>query len=273
MRGIYAYHVRTNGWNDIGYNFLIDRCGHVFEGRYGGITKPVVGAHARGFNTGSAGIAMIGTFTSAPPTRAARRSLRELIAWRLDLATSIPPRGLLMMTATGNERFPAGARLRLRAVSGHRDTGARPARARRSTRCCRGSPPSARASGCPRSSHPRVEGVAQAARARTRCAPIRFRATLSQAADWTLTVRGPAASWPSHSGHGDAVDWTWPGTVPLLPGGAYRWTLATAGARPVRLALGTLPDWGVAGVPVAVSGDIASGGVAESGSRATAMCS
>jgi hypothetical protein len=51
--------------------------------------------------------------------------------------------------------------------------------------------------------------------------------------------------------------------VPLLPGGAYRWTLTTAGARSVRLALGTLPDWGVAGVPVAVSGDIASGGGAD----------
>ncbi|HVI17544.1 MAG TPA: peptidoglycan recognition protein [Gaiellales bacterium] len=124
VRGIYAYHVLANGWNDIGYNFLIDRCGRVFEGRYGGITRPVVGAHARGFNTGSAGIAMIGTFTSTPPTRAARRALRELIAWRLDLAHVDPTSKVLMTTTTGNERFPPGTRLRLRAVSGHRDTGA-----------------------------------------------------------------------------------------------------------------------------------------------------
>jgi hypothetical protein len=82
------------------------------------------------------------------------------------------------------------------------------------------------------------------------------------AADWTLTVRGPDGVVATHNGHGDAVDWTWPGAVPLLPGGAYRWKLATAGARPVRLALGTLPDWGVGGVPVAVFGDIASGDVA-----------
>jgi len=100
VRGIYAYHVLANGWNDIGYNFLIDRCGRVFEGRYGGITRPVVGAHARGFNTGSSGIAMIGTFTSTPPTRAARRSLRELIAWRLDLAHVDPTSKVLMTTAT-----------------------------------------------------------------------------------------------------------------------------------------------------------------------------
>ena len=76
-------------------------------------------------------------------------------------------------------------------------------------------------------------------------------------------MRGPDGVVATHNGHGDAVDWTWPGAVPLLPGGAYRWKLTTAGARPVRLALGTLPDWGVGGVPVAVSGDIASGGVAD----------
>ena len=124
VRGIYAYHVLTNGWDDIGYNFLIDRCGRVFEGRWGGIAKPVVGAHARGFNTGSAGIAVIGTFTSSPPTRAARRALRHLIAWRLDVAHVDPSSRLVMTTAGGNERFPAGAHVRLRAVSGHRDTGA-----------------------------------------------------------------------------------------------------------------------------------------------------
>ena len=84
VRGIYAYHVLTNGWNDIGYNFLIDRYGHVFEGRYGGVTRPVVGAHARGFNTGSSGIAMIGTFTStaAHPGRSAVASGADRMAAR-----------------------------------------------------------------------------------------------------------------------------------------------------------------------------------------------
>ena len=262
VRGIYAYHVLSNGWNDIGYNFLIDRCGHVFEGRYGGVTRPVIGAHARGFNTGSAGIAMIGTFTSTPPTRAARRSLRELIAWRLDLAHVDPTSKVLMTTATGNERFPPGTRLWLRAVSGHRDTGATSCPGTALYRLLPRIAASARRIGLPKIFNPRVKGSLKRL-GQDAVAPIRFRATLSQTADWTLTVHGPAGVVAIHNGHGDAVDWTWPGTVPLLPGGAYRWTLATEGARPVRLALGTLPDWGVAGVPVAVSGDIASGGVAD----------
>jgi hypothetical protein len=262
VRGIYAYHVLANGWNDIGYNFLIDRCGRVFEGRYGGITRPVVGAHARGFNTGSAGIAMIGTFTSTPPTRAARRALRELIAWRLDLAHVDPTSKVLMTTTTGNERFPPGTRLRLRAVSGHRDTGATSCPGAALYRLLPRIAASVRRIGLPKIFDPRVKGSLRRL-GQDGVAPIRFRATLSEAAGWTLIVRGPDGVVATHDGHGDAVDWTWPGAVPLLPGGAYRWTLATAGARPVRLALGTLPDWSLAGIPVAASGDVTSGGVSD----------
>ncbi|MDX6436301.1 MAG: hypothetical protein QOK34_1135, partial [Gaiellaceae bacterium] len=72
VRGIEVYHVKGNGWNDIGYNFLVDKYGQVFEGRYGGIDKPVIGAHAEGFNTGSVGVAVLGNYGSAAPPAAAR---------------------------------------------------------------------------------------------------------------------------------------------------------------------------------------------------------
>ena len=74
IRSIYTYHVRSNGWNDIGYNFLVDAYGRIFEGRAGGIDKPVIGAHTGGFNTGSVGIAVIGNGSSRRSPR--RRRMR-----------------------------------------------------------------------------------------------------------------------------------------------------------------------------------------------------
>ena len=91
VRSDYLYHVRTRGWNDIGYNFLVDRYGRVFEGRYGGVTRAVLGAHAGGFNTNSTGVALLGTFTTARPTGPMLAALQRLLAWKLDL-THVDPR-------------------------------------------------------------------------------------------------------------------------------------------------------------------------------------
>ena len=77
MRGIEVYHVKSNGWNDIGYNFLVDRYGTVYEGRYGGIDRNVIGAYARGFNTGSIGVAVIGTFSTRSDPGCGRDVARE----------------------------------------------------------------------------------------------------------------------------------------------------------------------------------------------------
>ncbi|HEX4776975.1 MAG TPA: N-acetylmuramoyl-L-alanine amidase, partial [Acidimicrobiia bacterium] len=71
VRGIYTYSVVTLGYCDMMYNFLVDKYGQIFEGRYGGVDKPVLGAHAIGFNSESVGIALIGNYVSTAPSAAA----------------------------------------------------------------------------------------------------------------------------------------------------------------------------------------------------------
>ena len=85
VRGIYAYHTQSLHWNDIAYNFLIDRFGTVYEGRYGGVARGVVGAHVYGFNTGSTGVSVMGTFIDEPPPAEAVTSLERLLAWKLGI--------------------------------------------------------------------------------------------------------------------------------------------------------------------------------------------
>ncbi|HEX2807779.1 MAG TPA: peptidoglycan recognition protein, partial [Kineosporiaceae bacterium] len=122
IRGEYAYHALSLGWNDIGYNFLVDKCGTVYEGRYGGIDRPVIGAQTYGFNTNSAGIAVIGTYTgtSAPP--AVLASVARLAAWKLSLA-GLSPTGTstLVESASDSHGFIGGRSYVLPTISGHRD--------------------------------------------------------------------------------------------------------------------------------------------------------
>ena len=122
VRAIELYHVKGNGWNDIGYNFLVDRFGTVYEGRYGGIERNVVGAHAEGFNTGSFGVAVLGEYSSLAVAAKARSALAALLAWRLDIA-HVDPATTQSFISGGNARFGAGLPVFLRTVSGHRDTG------------------------------------------------------------------------------------------------------------------------------------------------------
>ncbi|GAB1693311.1 hypothetical protein KRM28CT15_51140 [Krasilnikovia sp. M28-CT-15] len=122
VRGIQAYHVRSNGWNDIGYNFLVDKCGTLFEGRAGGTNRPVLGAHTLGFNAHSAAIAVIGDFTNVAASLTVQRVIAQVAAYKIGmyghLATERTP-----LVSSGSDRFPAGTRVFLNRVSGHRDTG------------------------------------------------------------------------------------------------------------------------------------------------------
>jgi len=120
VRGIYAYHVRSNGWNDIGYNLLVDRFGTVYEGRAGGVDRNVIGAHAGGFNTDSFGVAFIGTHSTEGPSSAAFESMAEVFAWKFDLG-HIDVSGAHTATSRGSTRYAGGTRVVLATMSGHRD--------------------------------------------------------------------------------------------------------------------------------------------------------
>jgi hypothetical protein len=112
LRSIYAYHVKSRGWSDIGYNFLVDRFGRVWEGRYGGIDRPVVGAHTLGYNEYSFAMSAIGNFDVVQPTDAMLRAYGSLFAWKLSLHGVDP--------ASTSQRI--GSRT-FAAINGHRDAG------------------------------------------------------------------------------------------------------------------------------------------------------
>lgn len=84
IRGIYAYHVKTLGWCDIGYNFLVDKYGKIFEGRWGGVTKPVHGSHATDWNTDTMGVSFMGNYDTASAPAGMLEAGAKVIAWKLD---------------------------------------------------------------------------------------------------------------------------------------------------------------------------------------------
>ncbi|MER5519055.1 peptidoglycan recognition protein [Streptomyces sp. NPDC002763] len=126
VRAIYAYHTQTSGWNDIGYNFLVDKCGTIFEGRKGGVDRPVLGAHTYGWNRESAGIAVLGDYTSTGATDAALAAVARIAAWKLG-QYGADPAGTVKLTAGATQTnffgtsFTAGTAYTFNRISGHRD--------------------------------------------------------------------------------------------------------------------------------------------------------
>jgi uncharacterized protein with LGFP repeats len=124
VRAIYAYHTRTLGWCDIGYNALVDKYGQVFEGHAGGITKPVQGVHTGGFNSNTWAVAMMGDFEVVPPTPVQVRTVGRLLGWRLAMDHVNPEGRVTLISAGGPYTFvPAGAPATLPAIFTHRDVG------------------------------------------------------------------------------------------------------------------------------------------------------
>ena len=127
VRGIYYYHAVTLDWGDIGYNFLIDKYGTVFEGRSGSLAAPAgkmsVGAHARGVNTGTMGLSMMGDYSSVSPSDAQLRSVGRMAGWFLKRAGIADANGRAGLHVWTTERYQAGSTISMPRILGHRDVG------------------------------------------------------------------------------------------------------------------------------------------------------
>ncbi|MFI0470174.1 N-acetylmuramoyl-L-alanine amidase [Saccharopolyspora sp. 5N102] len=124
VRGIYYYHSVTNGWGDIGYNALVDKCGTIFEGRTGGLNLPAIGAHTGGFNRHVFGISMIGDYDAVSPSTATLESVSQMIAWKLT-NSYVDPLGSVTLVSVGGgtSKYAAGAPVTLPTIFAHRDVG------------------------------------------------------------------------------------------------------------------------------------------------------
>ena len=232
IRSLYLYQTRGNGLADIAFNYLVDAQGRVYEGRYGGVDRNVVGSHTAGFNTGTIGIALIGNFSKSGPAARQVQSLDTLLAWRLDVG-HIDPKSRVTLTSEGNERFARGRTVSFPAIFAHRDAGS---------------------TDCP------GDGVySRMAQIRTAVAaagdlkvlsptltpptiaspfkPIRFRARLTKSSAWrVLVLTTGGATVARFEGSGATVDATWNGAV--LGGGGLprtdllRWRIEAGTARP-----------------------------------------
>jgi hypothetical protein len=122
IRRLYTGQTGDRAWDDIGYNFLVDRCGTIYEGRAGGADRAVTGAHTQGFNHRTAGIAALGTFTEGVPVpRAMADSIAAVAAWKLGLADVDPRGSARLVSSNGRSRYQEGAVVALPAVAGHKD--------------------------------------------------------------------------------------------------------------------------------------------------------
>jgi hypothetical protein len=110
IRGIYLFHAIERGWGDIGYNFVIDKFGRIWEGRYGGIAKALIGGHTLGYNAYSFGAAVLGNYVAKQPEPMVLQAFEELVAWKFLLHGVYP-----------DTTFAYPGKKTLPTISGHRE--------------------------------------------------------------------------------------------------------------------------------------------------------
>jgi flagellar hook assembly protein FlgD len=224
VRGVYAYHTKSLHWSDVGYNFLIDRYGTIYEGRSGGIAKGVIGAQVLGFNTGSTGISIIGSFSTNTPTSRSITALERLLEWKLDVH-HIDPQGKGTLTCAYGQKYRTGQRVAFPAIAGHRDANYTDCPGNRLYAQLPDVRKVVARTGQPKIygfivSHPSISPNGDGVRDAT---TIGF--TVSQQATWAVEIRDDADRLVRHiTGEGKVVETSWAGRDDdgkALPDGVY----------------------------------------------------
>lgn len=122
IKGLYEGQTVGRDWDDLGYNFVVDRCGTIYEGRAGGTDRAVTGAHTQGFNHRTTGIAALGTFTEGAVVPSEMlEAIAALAAWKLGTSGTDPRAEVRLVSSNGGSRYAAGTTATLHAVAGHSD--------------------------------------------------------------------------------------------------------------------------------------------------------
>ncbi len=125
VRGIYGFHTGSRGWPDIGYQFLVDKYGNVYQGRQEAIHDLPIGAQAGGYNTSTIGVSALGNYETAQPTKALESALVRVLAWKAH-QYGLDAKGTTRLytgSSTGSTvRAKAGSTITVPVILGHRDT-------------------------------------------------------------------------------------------------------------------------------------------------------
>lgn len=123
VRGIQTYHGANLGWQDIGYNALVDKYGTLYEGRAGGLDRGVQGAHVGGFNQNTWAISAMGNYQTAQPSEAMLNAMADLAGWRAAVS-GFDPTGTSYHYAEANfsgSKYSRGQGATFNNINSHRD--------------------------------------------------------------------------------------------------------------------------------------------------------
>lgn len=123
IRSVQAYHMQGRGWSDIGYNFVVDKFGTVWEGRAGSIAGAAIGAHTAGFNTNAVGVVVIGSYVDVQPSAPSMESVSQVIGWKLANYGVNPNTSVTRVAGEGSTKYPVGTTITIPRVVGHGDVG------------------------------------------------------------------------------------------------------------------------------------------------------